>query len=155
LVRGGEAGDKTIPMVKRIMAIIAIFACTSAAWMILGTSIFLRTDNADAVLGGRVASAWGNAEEQRPLTVSYQRQERHVAVTEENGRKIEKQEIRDVATFVLIDGSQIHADFHIDYRKKGLLWFTAYRVDFSGAYQMHNPTRENRDFAITLPLPAE
>jgi len=142
-------------MMKRIVAISAIFACTSAAWMILGTSIFLRTDNADAVLTGRVASAWGSAEEQHPPTVSYERQELHRVASEENGRKSEKQEMREVTTFVPIDGSRIRADFHIDYRQKGLLWFSAYHVDFSGAYQMHNPTEEERDFTITLPLPAQ
>jgi inner membrane protein involved in colicin E2 resistance len=142
-------------MMKRIVAISAIFACTSAAWMILGTSIFLRTDSADAQLAGRVASAWGSAEEQHPPVVSYERQERHSVESEENGRKVERHEMRNVTTLVPLDGSQIHANFHIDYRQKGLLWFSAYRVDFSGAYQMHNPTGEERDFTITLPLPAE
>ena len=142
-------------MVKRITAIIAIFACTCAAWMILGTSIFLRTDSADALLTGRVASAWGSAQEQHAPTVSYKRREQVEVAAEENGKKIVKHEIRELAAPVAIEGSRIHANFHIDYRQKGLLWFSAYRVDFSGAYRVSNPTDLEQELAITVPLPAQ
>jgi len=73
-------------MVKRILAIIAIFACTCAAWMILGTSILLRTESADALLAGRVASAWGSAQEQHAPAVGYQRRELAEVTREENGK---------------------------------------------------------------------
>ena len=142
-------------MVKRILAITAIFACTCAAWMILGTSIFLRTDSADALLTGRVASAWGSAQEQHAPTVSYKRREQVEVAAEENGKKIVKHEIRELAAPVAIEGSRIHANFHIDYRQKGLLWFSAYRVDFSGAYRVSNPTDLEQELAITVPLPAQ
>src|SRR5258708_25769188 len=58
-------------MFKRIAAIIGIFACTCIAWMILGTSIFYRTDNLGPVLSSRVGSTWGTAQEQRPPSVNY------------------------------------------------------------------------------------
>jgi hypothetical protein len=121
-------------MVKRILAIIAIFVCTCVAWMILGTSIFLRTDSAGTLLSGRVASAWGSAQEQRPLTVSYVRPEQKLVEVEEDGKKVKKNETVQVTIPVALDGSRIRADFHIDYRQKGLLWFSAYRVGFNGEY---------------------
>jgi len=142
------------PMMKRILAIIAIFVCACMAWMILGTSIFLRTDSAGTLLSGRVASAWGSAQEQHPPTVSYLRPEQKLIEVEEDGKKVKKNETVQVATFVPLDASQLRADFHIDYRQKGLLWFSAYRVGFSGAYKMRNPTEREQNFAITLPLPA-
>jgi len=43
-------------MFKRIAAIFGIFACTCVAWMILGTSIFYRTDNLGPVLSSRFGS---------------------------------------------------------------------------------------------------
>ena len=58
-------------MFKRIAAIIGIFACTCVAWMILGTSIFFRTENLGPVLSSRVGSTWGTDQEQRALSVSY------------------------------------------------------------------------------------
>ena len=43
-------------MLRRILAIAAIFFCSSLAWAILGSTIFLRTDSAGGSLSGRVAS---------------------------------------------------------------------------------------------------
>src|SRR5215468_7173370 len=142
-------------MVKRILAIIAIFGCTCVAWMILGTSIFLRTESAGTLLSGRVASAWGSAQEQHPPTVSYLRPQQKIVEVEEDGKKVKKNETVQVATHVPLEASQIRADFHIDYRQKGLLWFSAYRVGFGGAYKMTNPTDQEQNFTITLPLPAQ
>ena len=141
-------------MIKRIMAIIAIFACTCVAWMILGTSIFLRTGNSGSQLSGRVASTWGTAQEQHPPAVSYTIPEVRTEEAEENGKKITKTRTKDVVRSVPLDSSQIVADFHIDYRQKGLLWFSTYRVGFTGDYKFQNPTDEERNFTIKLPLPA-
>ena len=43
-------------MTKRIIAIVFIFICASAAWAILGGTIFARTQGSDSTLRGRVAS---------------------------------------------------------------------------------------------------
>jgi len=129
-------------MMKRILAIIAIFACTCVAWMVLGTSIVLRTESTGSQLSGRVASTWGTAQEQHPPAVSYVTQEMKTAEVEENGRKVKKTETRDVTNWVPLDSSRIVADFHIDYRQKGLLWFSTYRVGFTGDYKFQNPTAE-------------
>src|ERR1043166_3690284 len=87
-------------MIKRIMAIIAIFACTCVAWMILGTSIFLRTGNSGSQLSGRVASTWGTAQEQHPPAVSYTIPEVRTEEVEENGKKITKTRTKDVVRSV-------------------------------------------------------
>ena len=39
-------------MLKRIIAIVAIFVCTAVAWAILGSTIFYRTYNAESGLAG-------------------------------------------------------------------------------------------------------
>ena len=142
-------------MVKRILAIIAIFVCSCVAWMILGTSIYLRTENTGSVLSGRVASTWGATQEQRPPVVSYVLQEARVVQVEENGQKIKKTEMVNVAKNVPLESSKIAADFHIDYRQKGLLWFSTYRVGFGGDYKFQNPMAQEENFTIKLPLPAK
>ena len=142
-------------MLKRILAIIAIFACTCVAWMILGTSIYLRTENAGSELSSRVASTWGTAQDQHPPVASYVTKVTKTVETEENGQKIKKTETRDVSNLVPLDSSQVVADLHIDYRQKGLLWFSTYRVGFAGNYTFQNPTGEEESFTIRLPLPSK
>jgi len=142
-------------MFKRIAAIIGIFACTCVAWMILGTSIFYRTDNLGPVLSSRVGSTWGTDQEQRPPSTNYFTDEVKTVVVEEDKKKIEKQEHYSLAHFVPLDSSHIEADFQIDYRKKGLLWFSTYKVAFDGIYTFKNPTAQERVFTIRLPLPAK
>jgi inner membrane protein involved in colicin E2 resistance len=142
-------------MLKRILAIIAIFACTCVAWMILGTSIYLRTENAGSGLSSRVASTWGTAQEQHPPVASYVSKAARTIQTEENGKKITKTETQDVTNLVPLDSSQIVADLHIDYRQKGLLWFSTYRVGFAGSYSFQNPTGQEETFTIKLPLPSK
>jgi inner membrane protein involved in colicin E2 resistance len=142
-------------MLKRILAIIAIFACTCVAWMILGTSIYLRTENAGSELSSRVASTWGTAQEQHPPVASYVTKVTKTVETEENGKKIKKTETHDVSNVVPLDSSQISADLHIDYRQKGLLWFSTYRVGFAGNYTFQNPTGQEESFTIRLPLPSK
>ena len=142
-------------MVKRIAAIIGIFACTCVAWMILGTSIFYRTDNLGPVLSSRVGSTWGTAQEQRPPSVNYFTDELKTVVVEEDKKKIEKQEHYNQTHLVALDSSHVGADFQIDYRKKGLLWFSTYKVAFDGTYTFKNPTGQDRVFTVRLPLPAK
>jgi len=142
-------------MLKRIVAIIAIFVCASAAWMVLGTSIYLRTENAGSQLSGRVASTWGASQEQHPPVVSYAVPETKIVEVEEEGKKIKKNVTQNVDKFVPLDSSRVAADFHIDYRQKGLLWFSTYTVGFAGDYAIQNPMPQDEVFTIRLPLPAK
>ena len=45
--------------VPRLVAIVAIFLATTAAWFTLGTSIVVRTGEHDARLAQEVALLWG------------------------------------------------------------------------------------------------
>ncbi len=142
-------------MIRRISAIAVIFLCTSVAWAILGSTIFSRTDNAGALLSGRVASSWGAPQEQAPPEIRYVWQESHVVTAEENGKKVTREEKRDCSKEVMLESSRIQGEFHVDYRQKGLLWFSTYRVAFEGEYGFQNPTESQQVFEFRLPLPAK
>jgi inner membrane protein involved in colicin E2 resistance len=142
-------------MFKRIAAISLIFVCTAIAWAILGTTIFSRTYSAESGLSGRVASTWGAAREQSPPQITREWQEEKTVEVEENGKKTTKKESYRRSAPVKIDGSRITAALHVDYRQKGLLWFSTYKVDFNGAYTFQNPKPSEEEFAIALPLPAQ
>src|SRR5215472_12580802 len=142
-------------MVKRIAAIIAIFVCTAAAWAVLGSTIFYRTYNAESGLSGRVASTWGAPQEQAPPSITHEWQEEKIVEVQENGKKTTRKESYKRSEPVKIDGSHIAAALHVDYRQKGLLWFSTYKVDFGGTYTFQNPKASEEEFAIALPLPAQ
>ncbi len=46
--------------IKRLLAIAAIFICTSVCWGLLGTSLLMRTTGSFDVLGQAVAVAFGD-----------------------------------------------------------------------------------------------
>ena len=144
-----------IPMIKRISAIVVIFLCTSVAWAILGTTIFSRTDSAGASLYGRVASTWGAPQEQGPPEIKYVWQEMRAVTSDENGKKVTHDEKRECSKLVPLDSSHISGNLHLDYRQKGLLWFSTYRVAFEGEHAFRNPTANEQTFEFRLPLPAK
>jgi inner membrane protein involved in colicin E2 resistance len=142
-------------MFKRILAISAIFVCTAVAWAILGSAIFYRTYNAESGLSGRVASTWGAPQGQSPPAIAREWQEEKTIEVEEKGRKTTRTEKQTHSEAVRIDASCVAADLHIDYRQKGLLWFSTYKVDFDGAYTFQNPTSREEEFVFQLPFPGQ
>jgi inner membrane protein involved in colicin E2 resistance len=142
-------------MFKRIAAILGIFACACIAWVVLGSTIFYRTDNSGSALSGRVSSTWGAPQEQRPPSIAYVWEENKTITAEESGKPVTRVEriLRSEPT--AIDSSHVAADLHLDYRQKGLLWFSTYGVKFNGSYGFRNPSSKPENFAFTLPFPAQ
>jgi len=141
-------------MFRRILAIALIFLGASLAWAILGSTIFARTYSAASVLTGRVASTWGAAQEQSPPDVRYVWMETRTVTAEENGKKITREERKECSQTVSLDSNHIDAQIHLDYRKKGLLWFSTYNIAFTGEHAFRNPTNAGQQFVIRFPLPA-
>lgn len=142
-------------MAKRIAAILFIFACTSIAWIILGSAIFYRTYNSDSQLRGRVSSNWGSPQEQSPPTATYKTTfSKQVAVAENHTEVIRTEESERLHSLPL-EKSRVSVGLHLDYRRKGLLWYSTYRVKFAGTYEFTNPEDVARDITFTLHLPAE
>ena len=155
-MKGRRERVETQPtMFKRIAAIIVIFGCTAVAWAILGSTIFYRTYNAESGLSGRVASTWGAPQGQAPPSIAREWQEEKTVKVDEKGKKTVRKESYLRSEPVKIDASRVAATLHIDYRQKGLLWFSTYKVDFDGAYAFQNPTSREEDFVFQLPFPAQ
>lgn len=142
-------------MAKRIAAILFIFACTTVAWMILGSTVFYRTYNSNSQLRGRVASNWGSAQEQAPPTATYTVKVSKQVISVENGKEIERTEESQKLRGLSLGKSRVNVGLHLDYRRKGLLWYSTYRVKFAGAYEFINPDDVAHDVTFTLHLPAE
>ena len=142
-------------MGKHIAAIVFIFFCTAIAWAILGSTILYRTYEADSSLRGRVASIWGAPHEQCPPSASYQQIVTKTVRTLEEGRTVERTVQEHPSTPLPLESSGIEVALDLAYRQKGLLWYSTYKIAFSGAFAFRNPTDQEQLVAFTLPFPTE
>ena len=140
-------------MTKRIIAIALIFVCASIAWAILGGTIFARTYSQDAVAEDRVVSTWGAPQDQSPPIAFFTRLVPRKEETTENGKKIVKTVQDSITTALPLESSTIQVALDLEHRQKGLLWYSTYKVGFSGNYGFRNPSDKEENVAFTLNFP--
>ena len=140
-------------MVKRIVAIIFIFACTTVAWMVLGATIFARTQSSDSALKGRVVSTWGTAQSQPAPNASTERLVPKQIETTEAGRTVVRTVEERETLSLPLEQSRIDVDLKLEHRRKGLLWYATYAVTYAGTYKFRNTT-DRDSVTFTLPFPA-
>jgi inner membrane protein involved in colicin E2 resistance len=149
-------------MVKRIIAIAFIFVGASVAWAILGATIFQRTYDSDASASGRVASIWGAPHAQAPPVASYrQAPTRAVTVVESvkgtgvgtGAGPAAPPPPEPVTKTLPLESSRIEVALDLEHRQKGLLWFSTYKVAFTGDYAFRNPSEKEEEVKFTLSYP--
>lgn len=140
-------------MTKRIMAIALIFVCASMAWAILGGTIFSRTYSLDQVAESQVISTWGASQNQSPPTALFRHVVPKTEEAVENGKKVTKTVENIVTTSLPLEGSKIDVALDLEHRQKGLLWFSTYKVDFSGAYTFRNISEKEEAVVFALRFP--
>ena len=140
-------------MFKKIIAIVFIFICTSIGWVILGGTVFSRTYDSGVVSSDRVASTWGTAQNQSPPSASFTVQNQKKQEVVENGKKVVKPMTETVFTDIPLESSRINVDLDLEHRQKGLLWYSTYKVAFSGIYGFRNPSDKEQtvDFKLSFP----
>jgi inner membrane protein involved in colicin E2 resistance len=142
-------------LLKRIAALAIILACSSLAWFILANTIWSRTYEFNDKLKPGVASIWGAPQEQRPPTASFDKIEQNKIETEIGGTKAVRVETRHTTVFLPAESSRISVNLALQYRQKGLLWYSTYAVDFAAFYTFHNATPEPQAVIFQLRFPAE
>ena len=142
-------------MSKKILPLVLIFICASMAWVTLGSSMELRTNQQDAKLKAAVGQLWGTIQQQRAPRASV------------NGR-IDPTELSGTApttsdsAFVPVgraplplDSSEVLVALDLDHRKKGLIWYSTYHVDFRGKYVVSNPSDFDQYVVFEYGFPME
>jgi hypothetical protein len=122
--------------VSRLIAVILIFVCVVIAWGILGTSVFFRTEfgDLDDTLERQVERLWGTAHLQKAPVVTLVAQDGSTANVE-------------------LESSEIDVGLELEHRRKGLLWYATYKVDFDGAYIFLNPMDEPVTATVIFEFP--
>lgn len=138
-------------MVLRIIATGVIYVCISVAWLILGQTIHLRTLEQDDKLEDAVGQLWGTAQTQQAPQIY--RLDRVTRI--ENGAQGESiSRTVDEKRVLTLKSSRIDVDLSLEHRRKGLLWYATYHVQFAASYTLSNPTGESLTVYFDLELPA-
>ncbi|SRR5579862_126924 len=123
--------------IKRLLAIVFIYLCTTAAWITLGASLLVRSGDSSARLWDSVTGGWGPAMTQAHPVAYYN-------VPGGAGGKREIQPSKSDVS-VLLEYSP---------KKRGLIWYRTYLVDFHGSYVVSNPTPITQTLYIKFAFPA-
>lgn len=145
-------------MLKRIVAIAFIFLCVSIAWVVLGGTVQYRTKTQDNELRSAVGQLWGTKQQQRAPVVYYQTKEDtkvKETISQEQIKTVEKTETKVTNHYVSLEGNDIGVDLQLDQRRKGLLWYSTYKVAFSGAYTIRNNFKDEQVFFFDFCLPCQ
>ena len=143
---------------RRLLAIGFIFVCCAGAWAILGTTLRVRSGDSFDGLLSEVHGLWGPPLVQAPPsavgTETHRERKREQRFDEKRQRYVAVEKDEEVTTeYALpLEVSDLHASLGLEQRRKGLLWFPTYMVDFTGSYSFRNGSDESRDVAVTFPV---
>lgn len=127
-------------MTLRIIAIIIIFAIISAAWMILGGTMEVRTRDTESKLTPAVMQLWGSSITQTAPEFVFRWDESKKGGQASKTKTIGSKpwvfnNVYKIKSSTEVPGSSdIKVDFDLDHRRKGLLWYSTYKVDFAARY---------------------
>ena len=120
-------------MLKRLIAIAVIFCGASLAWLILGSTLAVRTADSDSSQRARLSAQWGSPQVQEAPQIRVQ-----VAPRKEIALPIRQ--------------SRIDVRLDLEQRRKGLLWYNLYDVGFAAHYVVRNDT-QNSHVLVRFALP--
>lgn len=122
----------------RLFSVGVIVICTTAAWFILGSALESRSAATHARLAAEVTGNLGAPMVQPHPAIFY------ISSTSAQTKRI-VQPIR----------SRVEVNLKYEPRKKGLLWYRAYRAEFEAEYVLRNATPITQTFYVGFQFPAE
>ncbi len=122
---------------KRLLVIALIFGATTVGWFLLGASLTQRSGERSGSLGDDVAGSWGPAMDQ-PHPVVY-----YTSPASADGKKR-----------IAPATSEVKVALSYEPKKKGLLRYRTYLVDFQGDYTVSNPTPITQTFYVNFRFPS-
>jgi hypothetical protein len=143
----------------RLLAIVFIFCCSTAAWFVLGVSVAQRTGEYDQRLAAEVAKLWGGSHVQgAPQVWVRELADRNETVEEkdEAGETVTRHVTRQVEVWrpLPLASSDVDVTLALEHRRKGLLWYDLYAVDVAARYTVTAPAIVEGPLRVTLRFPA-
>lgn len=145
---------------KRLLSIGFIWGMCAVAWMILGSTIQVRTGGSSGELTSEVHRLWGPPLRLAPPTAHWT-QTRNVEETvvhyAPNGTPVSNVISRpqQVPVWLGLVGTDAEVDLALEQRQKGLLWFPTYALGFRASYVFENTDAEPREVTLSFAIPAD
>ncbi|MDH3691519.1 MAG: inner membrane CreD family protein [Gammaproteobacteria bacterium] len=121
---------------KRIVAIVLIFLLGVAGWVVLGSASLMRSYDATSMLDGSVQALWGAPIVQKAPSLK-------VKVP---GSKRTRS--------LLSSANHVTVRLDLEQRRKGLIWYPTFLVDFVGRYAVTNSAGIAQNVLLHFPFPA-
>lgn len=142
-------------MIKKLSAIIFIYICIVVAWIILGSTILVRTHTQDYKLKDAVGQLWGTVQVQKAPSVYYETKRNVESKRVEGGKTIREFQTETLTNYLPLKSSRINASLDLQHRQKGLLWYSTYTVKFAARYTVSNDTPKPQDIFFNFTFPAK
>lgn len=144
--------------IVRLLGIMCVFTVAAVGWLILGAVTGSRTSEQKGALEGSVADLWGSPQTQKAPVFELhwiEQETKTELVSDSAGHTSTRRTVESVARTKGVDPSKsrIAVDLHLDQRRKGLLWFPLYDVDFHGAWTYRHTEEVERDLQLAFALP--
>ena len=123
--------------IKQLLCIVTIYFFTCIGWVILGTSLSMRSDWSSSVLRDQVVDQWGGKLQQTHPEIFIE------APDAANGKR-----------FFSPAESHVTVAIDNDPKRKGLLWNRTYNVDFRGDYRIENTSPIDQTMFAIFKFPA-
>jgi hypothetical protein len=146
--------------VKYFFAVALVWFGCLVAWIALGSTLVYRSGSMSSELTQEVDQLWGPPLVQRPPLAGFTRIEKireKVTTTDAQGRATQSEVEREVEKRfpIPLTRSDIGVRLELEHRRKGLIWFPTYSVDFKGQYEFHNDTALEQNVELAFPLATE
>ena len=122
---------------KRILAIVLIFFLGASGWFVLGQVNWVRSHDTSSLLSSSVQSHWG------------------VPIVQTAPQLSVKVPGTDQKRPIFPSRNQVRAEIKLEQRRKGLIWYPTYTVDFFARYEVSNSARIAQDIRLNFLLPSK
>jgi len=102
----------------------------------------VRTDSGYTQLNRQVEGLWGSEHYQKAPTIT-------LKTIQKDGDKE-----KEVITPIELESSNVQVDLQLQHRRKGLLWYPTYDVDFDARYTFKNPLKQSAEATVIFFFPA-
>jgi inner membrane protein involved in colicin E2 resistance len=141
----------------RLLGIAAVFVMATLGWLALSGITHVRMGNQSEKLRSSVQNLWGNQQSQRApvLTFHYETEELTERIESKNGVEVKVKEMVLVKHERPVSLASTDVDVRLgsDLRRKGLMWYSLYNVQFQGGFSYVHDGPERGELEVMLAFP--